>query len=48
MGCLGLSLYAHHLKSGTNCSLESFCEMIARTVEDYGGKKYWYWFRPLS
>ena len=24
-GMLGLSLYPHHLKNGTNCSLESFC-----------------------
>ena len=29
-GMLGLSLYPHHLKEGTNCSLESFCEMTAR------------------
>jgi len=32
-GMLGLSLYPHHLKDNTNCSLESFCEMIARTAE---------------
>ena len=32
-GMLGLSLYPHHLKDGTNCSLESFCEMVARTAE---------------
>jgi len=32
-GMLGLSLYPHHLKNNTNCSLESFCEMIARTAE---------------
>ena len=32
-GMLGLSLYAHHLKNGTNCTLESFCEMTARTAE---------------
>ena len=35
-GMLGLSLYAHHLKDGTNCKLESFCEMVARTVEIMG------------
>ena len=29
-GMLGLSLYPHHLKDGTNCSLESFCEMAAK------------------
>ena len=32
-GMLGLSLYPHHLKEGTNCSLESFCEMTARLSE---------------
>ena len=32
-GMLGLSLYPHHLKNNTNCTLESFCEMIARTAE---------------
>jgi len=37
-GMLGLSLYPHHLKDNTNCSLESFCEMIARTSEVVGVK----------
>jgi len=37
-GMLGLSLYAHHLKDGTNCSLNSFCEMTAKTVEIMGIK----------
>ncbi len=32
-GMLGLSLYPHHLKNNSNCKLESFCEMIARTAE---------------
>jgi membrane dipeptidase len=32
-GMLGLSLYPHHLKDGSNCTLESFCEMAARTAE---------------
>ncbi len=32
-GILGLSLYPHHLKNNTNCTIESFCEMIARTAE---------------
>ena len=32
-GILGLSLYPHHLKDGTNCTLDSFCEMIAKTTE---------------
>ncbi len=37
-GMLGLSLYSHHLKDGTNCSLESFCEMAARTADIMGVK----------
>ena len=36
---LGLSLYPHHLKDGTNCSLESFCEMTAKTAEIMGVDK---------
>ncbi len=32
-GMLGLSLYPHHLKNNTNCELENFCEMTARTAE---------------
>ena len=32
-GMLGLSLYAHHLKDKSNCTVESFCEMTARTAE---------------
>ena len=32
-GILGLSLYPHHLKEGTNCTLDSFCEMVAKTAE---------------
>mgnify|MGYP001171893805 CR=1 FL=1 len=32
-GILGLSLYPHHLKNNSNCSLESFCEMVAKTAE---------------
>ena len=37
-GMLGLSLYSHHLKNGSNCSLESFCEMTAKTCELMGVK----------
>jgi len=37
-GMLGLSLYSHHLKDGSNCTLESFCEMIAKTAEIMGAK----------
>ena len=32
-GMLGLSLYPHHLKENTNCTIESFCEMVAKTAE---------------
>ena len=32
-GILGLSLYPHHLKNNTNCTLQSFCEMTAKTAE---------------
>ena len=32
-GMLGLSLYPHHLKNNTKCTLESFCEMVAKTAE---------------
>jgi microsomal dipeptidase-like Zn-dependent dipeptidase len=32
-GMVGLSLYPHHLKDKSNCTLESFCEMIAKTTE---------------
>ena len=35
-GMLGLSLYPHHLKGGTACALDAFCEMAARTAERMG------------
>jgi len=37
-GMLGLSLYPHHLKDGSNCTLENFCEMAAKTTEIMGVK----------
>ena len=37
-GILGLSLYPHHLKDNSKCTLESFCEMTARTAEIMGVK----------
>ena len=37
-GMLGLSLYPHHLKEGSNCTLENFCEMAAKTAEIMGVK----------
>ena len=33
---LGFSVYPHHLKDGTNCTLESFSAMIADTAEIMG------------
>ncbi len=35
-GMLGFSVYPHHLKDKGDCTLESFCEMIARTAEKFG------------
>ena len=35
-GILGFSLYPHHLNNSSNCSLEDFCSMIAKTVDIMG------------
>jgi membrane dipeptidase len=35
-GMLGLSLYPHHLKGGSACTLDDFCAMAARTAELIG------------
>ncbi len=35
-GMLGVSIYPHHLKDGSACTLKSFCAMIARTAELIG------------
>jgi microsomal dipeptidase-like Zn-dependent dipeptidase len=35
-GMLGLSLYPHHLRDKSDCTLASFCDMVARTVETMG------------
>ncbi len=32
-GMLGFSLYPHHLKNGSGCTLSGFCDMVARTAE---------------
>ena len=37
-GMLGFSLYPHHLKDGTDCTLDSFCRMIAEAAERYGAE----------
>ncbi|MEM9241063.1 MAG: membrane dipeptidase [Pseudomonadota bacterium] len=35
-GMMGFSLYPHHLQDGTDCTVESFCEMVARAAELFG------------
>lgn len=35
-GMLGFSVYPHHLKGKSDCTLESFCQMIAQTAELMG------------
>jgi microsomal dipeptidase-like Zn-dependent dipeptidase len=35
-GMLGFSLYPHHLKDSSDCTLDSFCAMVARTAELMG------------
>ncbi|MDD9908071.1 MAG: membrane dipeptidase [Ahrensia sp.] len=35
-GMLGFSLYPHHLRDGSDCTLRNFCEMIAEAAERYG------------
>jgi membrane dipeptidase len=35
-GMMGFSLYPHHLKGKSDCTVESFCEMIAQAAERYG------------
>ncbi len=35
-GMLGFSLYPHHLKDGSDCTLDSFCRMVADCAEIMG------------
>lgn len=35
-GMLGLSLYPFHLKNGSDCTLESFCDMAAKAADIVG------------
>jgi microsomal dipeptidase-like Zn-dependent dipeptidase len=37
-GMLGFSLYPRHLEGGSDCTLESFCTMAARTAELIGAE----------
>jgi membrane dipeptidase len=35
-GMLGLSLYPHHLRGGSQCGLQDFCDMAARAIDVMG------------
>jgi len=35
-GMLGFSLYPHHLRNGSNCTLREFCNMVSDTAELMG------------
>jgi microsomal dipeptidase-like Zn-dependent dipeptidase len=37
-GMLGFSCYPHHLRNGSQCTLDEFCAMIARTAETIGSE----------
>ncbi|SMX33847.1 membrane dipeptidase [Octadecabacter ascidiaceicola] len=37
-GMMGFSVYPHHLKDGSACTLESFCEMVAEAASRYGAE----------
>ena len=38
-GMLGFSMYPHHLRGGSKCTLMDFCEMIAKTAELMGAEQ---------
>lgn len=37
-GMMGFSIYPHHLKDKSDCTLQEFCEMIARTADQFGAE----------
>ena len=37
-GMLGFSLYPHHLRGKSDCTLDSFCQMVADTAARYGAE----------
>jgi len=39
-GMMGFSIYPHHLKGKSDCTLQSFCEMIARAAEQFGAEHF--------
>ena len=38
-GMIGFSIYPHHLKGASECTLDSFCEMVAETTEKISVKQ---------
>jgi membrane dipeptidase len=38
-GMIGVSIYPHHLKDKSECTIQSFCRMIADTAEKFGIEK---------
>ncbi len=39
-GMMGFSLYPHHLKGKGDCTVESFCEMIADAADKFGAEHF--------
>ncbi|MEJ6479576.1 MAG: membrane dipeptidase [Octadecabacter sp.] len=35
-GMLGFSVYPHHLRGGSDCTMQDFCEMVAEAANRYG------------
>ena len=35
-GMLGFSIYPNHLRNGSECKLDEFCQMVARSAEKFG------------
>ena len=39
-GMMGFSLYPHHLKDKSACTLQDFCEMVARAADQFGAEHF--------
>ena len=39
-GMMGFSLYPHHLKNKSACTLDSFCQMVARAADQFGAEHF--------
>jgi membrane dipeptidase len=37
-GMVGFSVYPHHLKGGSECTIKSFCQMVAEAASRYGAE----------